>query len=43
MAPFYLLGQDDWNNVKHDLFGHVMPVLASHDTDGIPNSTIIFF
>ena len=42
MTLFCLLGQDNSNKVQHDIFGHVMPVLASHDTDGIINSTIAF-
>ena len=33
---------DDWNKVQHDFFGNVMPVLASHDPNGINNSTITF-
>ena len=37
MALFYLLGQDDWTRCNMT-FGHMMPVLASHDTDGIINS-----
>ena len=39
MAPFCLPGQDDWNKVQHAFHGHVMPMLASYDTDGIIKST----
>ena len=46
MVPFHFLGQDEQNEVQHNIFGHVMPLLlasASHDADGIINSTIVFF
>ena len=39
MTQFCLLGQDDPNKMQHDCFGHVMPLQAPHDTDGIINST----
>ena len=26
MAPFHLLGQDEQNEMQHDLFGHVLPL-----------------
>ena len=35
-----LLGQDEWNKVQHDLFGNVIPVLASKNTYSTINSTI---
>ena len=28
VAPLHSLGQDDWNDVHHDFFDHVMPVVA---------------
>ena len=38
---YYSLGQDNWNEVQHDFFGHVIPlVLASHDSYSIVNDTI---
>ena len=41
MVPLHFLGQDDQNEVQHDIIGHLMPlVLASHDADGIINGTI---
>ena len=45
MAPFCSLGEGNWNKVWSDPIGHAMlfvPVLASHDTDGIVNGTISF-
>ena len=45
-GSFCLLGQDDWNKVPKvhcDLYGHMMPVLASHDAVGIINTTSAFF
>ena len=41
MIPLHLLGQDNPNDVQHDLFGDMMP-LASCDADGIINHTIVF-
>ena len=45
IAPLHSLGQDNQNEVQHDIFGHVMPlalVLASCDANGIVNSTSAF-
>ena len=45
MALLLFLCQDDQNEVQHDFFGHVTllaPASASHDADGIVNSTITF-
>ena len=42
MAPFCLLAWDNWDGVQHDFFGYGMPVLASQDTNGIINSTMVF-
>ena len=42
MAPLCLLGQDEWNKMKYDFVGHLMPLLASHDTDHIINSNMAF-
>ena len=41
VAPLYSLGLDNWNNVQHDLFGHLlplMPVSVSHDASSIINA-----
>ena len=45
MAPLHYLAQDTWNEVQHDIFSHVKPLvsaLASHDADGIINGTTAF-
>ena len=45
MAPLLFLGQDNWNKVQCDFLGDMMPlvpVLASHDADGIINETTMF-
>ena len=44
-APFHLLGHEGGNEVKHDYFGHVMPlalVIGSCDAKSIINGTIAF-
>ena len=44
-AQFCSLGEENWNEVCHDSFAHVMllaPVWASHYTDGNVNSTVLF-
>ena len=43
MPSFCLLSQDNWNNVQHYFFGDVIPVLVSHDTNGIIINTNIAF
>ena len=46
IALLYLLGQDNWRNVQHNLFGHVMTLMlvsVSHDANSIINETILFF
>ena len=45
MAPLAPLGEDNWDTMWHVSFHHVMlmvPVWASHGTDGIVNGTILF-
>ena len=43
MAPFHLLGQDAQNEMKHDISGHMMPLIStSCDAHGIINSTTAF-
>ena len=45
MAPLYSLGHNDQNEVKHDFFNHVMPLvpaLLSCDSNCIINGTISF-
>ena len=45
VAPLYLLGHDDKNEVQHDFFGYVTPLApapALHDAEGIVISSIIF-
>ena len=45
MAPLHSLDQDDKNEVQHDFIGYVTPLApasASHDADGIVNSTTTF-
>ena len=45
MVPFHLLGQDDQNEMQHDLFDHVVPLpstSASCYANGIINGRIIF-
>ena len=43
MTPLHSLGQDNWNKVQNEMFGHVTSlVLVSHDVDGIINGTIPF-
>ena len=42
MAPLYSLGQDDENEVQHDIFGHVTPLVQLTvylDTDRFVNGT----
>ena len=42
MAQSSLLSQINQNGVQHDFLGHVMPVLALHNTDAIINATTAF-
>ena len=45
MATIHSLGQDDLNEVKHDYFGNLtplVPALALHDASGVINGTIAF-
>ena len=43
IGPLHSSGQDDQNEVQYDVFGNVTPLAsASHDADGIVNSTNIF-
>ena len=45
MVPLHLLGQDDRNEVQHDLSGNVMPLalmFASHDAISIVKGTTTF-
>ena len=45
MAALHFLGQDDENEVKHDISGHVIPlapVSVSHNATSIVNGTIAF-
>ena len=42
MIHLHSLGQDDWNEVQHYFFGHVMQLVlasVSHDVNGIANGT----
>ena len=44
MAPLHSLGQDDSNEVQHDIFGHVRPlelVLALQKDTGIKIATLL--
>ena len=46
MAQLHFLVQDNQNEVHHNIFGHMMPLvlaLPSHDSDNITNGTITFF
>ena len=45
MAPLHLLGQDNQNEMQHDIFGHMMPLalaLASSDTYSVTKGIIVF-
>ena len=43
IAPLYSLGQDNWTNVQHNLFVHVMALmLVSYDADSVISGTIPF-
>ena len=45
MVPLDLFSQDNQNEVKHDVFGHVMHLvlaLATHDANGIVSGTTTF-
>ena len=44
-APLQLLGQDDRNEVQHEISGHVIPLalmLASHDAISTVKGTTTF-
>ena len=40
MLSFHLLGQDDQDEIQHDLFGHMMP-LAQHKHNVMPMSSLM--
>ena len=43
MAQLYSLGQDNWNEVQHDFFGHVIPLVLTlklHDANSIVNAPL---
>ena len=45
IATLHSLGQDDWKDLQHYIFGHVTPLAlasASHNKDSLVNGTIAF-
>ena len=45
IVPLHSVSQDNWNEVLHDIFVHVMPLQltqAAHDANDVINSTIAF-
>ena len=44
MTPFHSLGQDNQNEVQHDLFGHVIPAVSAlgpYDATGVGASIML--